>query len=144
MSVFHHPVRVEFVDCDSAAIVHFSNYLRYMERVEHAFLRSLGVSVATPDGDAHIGFPRVRVECEYFSPARFEDALDGRLRVERIGAKSVTYVIDFHRGDDLLARGRVVTVCCRVAALRNIEPIEIPAFIRDPLAAFLLPTGGPS
>lgn len=141
MSVFHHPICVEFVDCDSAAIVHFSNYLRYMERVEHAFLRSLGLSVATPDGDAHIGFPRVKVECEYFAPARFEDVLDGRLNVERVGGKSVTYVIEFFRDGERLARGHVVAVCCRVAAHREIEAIDIPPFIRDPLSRFLLPGG---
>ena len=37
--------RVEFADTDMAGIVHFSNFFRYMERAEHEFLRSLGLSV---------------------------------------------------------------------------------------------------
>jgi len=33
--------RVEFNETDAAGIVHFSNFFRYMESVEHAFFRSL-------------------------------------------------------------------------------------------------------
>ena len=34
--------RVEFAETDMAGILHFSNYFRFMESVEHAFFRSLG------------------------------------------------------------------------------------------------------
>src|SRR5689334_19819650 len=37
---------VQFSETDMAGIVHFSNYFRWMEEVEHAFLRSLGMSVS--------------------------------------------------------------------------------------------------
>jgi hypothetical protein len=40
--------RVQFSDTDMAGIVHFSNFFRYMERVEHAFFRSLGFSIVDP------------------------------------------------------------------------------------------------
>ena len=38
--------RVEFHETDSAGIVHFSNFFRYMEAAEVEFLNSLGLSVA--------------------------------------------------------------------------------------------------
>jgi acyl-CoA thioesterase FadM len=34
--------RVQFAETDMAGIVHFSNYFRWMEEVEHAFFRSVG------------------------------------------------------------------------------------------------------
>ena len=37
--------RVEFSDTDMAGIMHFSNFFRFMEAAETAFLRSLGLSV---------------------------------------------------------------------------------------------------
>ena len=48
---FHSRQRVEFADTDMAGIVHFANFFRYMERAEHEFLRSLGLSVHAVDGD---------------------------------------------------------------------------------------------
>ena len=76
MSIYHDKLRVEFSDTDAAGIVHFANFFRYMERVEHSFWRSLGLSVQSRVGDHDVGFPRVKVECEFAAPARFEDELD--------------------------------------------------------------------
>ena len=50
--------RVEFGDTDMAGIVHFSNFFRYMESAETAFLRARGLSVAWRDGGVRYGFPR--------------------------------------------------------------------------------------
>ena len=37
---------VQFSETDMAGIVHFSNFFRWMEEVEHAYFRSLGLSVS--------------------------------------------------------------------------------------------------
>ena len=55
--------RVEFSETDMAGIVHYSNFFRYMESAEHAFFRSLGLSVVdrpehAPEGE-RVGWPRV-------------------------------------------------------------------------------------
>ena len=50
--------RVEFCDTDMAGIIHFSNFFRYMEFAEVAFLRARGLSVAMTWGQEHLGFPR--------------------------------------------------------------------------------------
>ena len=48
--------RVEFYETDAAGIVHFSNFFRYMETAEHAFLRSLGHQFHEQHGEAEIGW----------------------------------------------------------------------------------------
>ena len=65
--------RVEFMDTDMAGIVHFTAFFRYMETAEHAFLRSLGLSVHDRSGHPVVGWPRVRADCSYKAPAAFED-----------------------------------------------------------------------
>ena len=75
--------RVEFADTDLAGIAHFSNFFRYMERAEHEFLRSLGLSVHTVDGDDVVSWPRVHADCKYYAPLKFEDELDVDLLVRR-------------------------------------------------------------
>ena len=37
--------RIEFAETDMAGIVHFANFFRMMESTEHAFFRSLGLTI---------------------------------------------------------------------------------------------------
>ena len=125
--------RIEFADTDMAGIVHFANFFRFMEAAEQEFLRAHGLSVAmTWEGQA-IGFPRVSAACDYLSPARFEDVLETAVSIRKIGRKSVTFGFQFSRAGEPVARGQVSTVCCRVNADHQLEPIPIPASFRERL-----------
>jgi acyl-CoA thioester hydrolase len=126
--------RVDFADTDMAGIIHFSNYFRYMEFAEVAFLRSRGLSVTMMRGAEKIGFPRVSATCDFLHPVRFEDVVDIEVRVERVGRKSATYTFDFTHQGKLVAKGRVSAVCCRMRPeAKELESIEIPEDIRDRL-----------
>ena len=119
--------RVEFCETDMAGIVHFSNFYRYMEQVEHEIFRSLGLSIVTPySNEAMVGWPRVSCSCSFKAPARYEDVLDVQLQVTRKGVKSLTMEFRFQRGDVLIATGRLKTVCCLVRHNAPLESIEIP------------------
>lgn len=119
--------RVEFADTDMAGIIHFANYYRYMEEAEHAFFRSLGLSImqSQPDGSV-IGWPRVAASCSFEAPAYFEDVLEVRLNVVRKGIKSLNYEIEFWRGEMRLAHGKLKTVCCVCRLGQPLESIPIP------------------
>src|SRR5437899_3309901 len=118
--------RVDFCDTDLAGIVHFANFFRYMEAAEVAFLKARGLNVTLIWDFEQLGFPRVSATCEYMSPVRFDDLLDIDVRVEKIGGKSVTYTFEFSRAATAIARGKMTSVCCRVAPNHKIESIEIP------------------
>jgi len=130
MSLFRTTRRIEFGDTDMAGIVHFANFFRFMEAAECEFLRSRGLSVKMEWQGQAIGFPRVSASCDYVKPARFEEVLDVAVRIDRIGKKSVTYAFEFSRGGELIANGKVTSVCCRVLPDNRIEGIEIPAGYR--------------
>jgi acyl-CoA thioester hydrolase len=134
-SPFRTTRRVEFADTDMAGIVHFANFFRFMEAAEVEFLRSRGLSVKMELGGQGISFPRVSASCDYFRPARFEDVLDVAVSLEQIGRKSVTYGFEFSRDGEILARGKVSSVCCRVRADHELESMEIPAAVREKLEA---------
>lgn len=108
-----HRRRVELADTDLGGVMHFSNYLRFMESAEHAFFRSLGLSQAP--GPAQVFWPRGRVACEYRAPVRFEDELSIRLLVRARGSRSIDYDFLFHRAGDErgkpLAHGSMTAVC---------------------------------
>ncbi|MBI5865391.1 MAG: acyl-CoA thioesterase, partial [Planctomycetes bacterium] len=87
--------QVQFAETDLAGVMHFSNYFRWMEEVEHAWWRSLGLSVQTvADPVGSIGWPRVSVQCEYAAPLRFEDVVELRHRVVSVGEKSLTHEVE--------------------------------------------------
>jgi acyl-CoA thioester hydrolase len=124
--------RVQFAETDMAGIAHFSNYFRWMEEVEHAFFRSLGMSVVMRHGDGDITWPRVSVSCDYSGPVRFEDELDLRLRVAKVGGKSLVFEVDVMKGGERVALGKMTSVCC---TLENgtMRSVTIPAEIRAKL-----------
>jgi len=130
-SEFNTTRSVEFSDTDMAGIVHFSRFFVFMEAAEHAFLRSLGTSVAGTWEGRRVGWPRVGASCDYLNPARFEDVLDVRLKVIRKGTRSMTYGFEFQRGDVLIATGRLSTVFCECAPGQPFRAIPIPDFIAD-------------
>jgi 4-hydroxybenzoyl-CoA thioesterase/acyl-CoA thioester hydrolase len=118
--------RVEFADTDMAGIAHFSRFFVFMESAEHEFLRAIGTSVHTRVGDDEIGWPRVRASLDFLRPVRFEDELDIRVRVLRKGRSSVTWGVDFWCGGMPVARGELVSACCRIRPGSPPEPIAIP------------------
>lgn len=127
--------RVTFAETDMAGVMHFSNYYRWMEEVEHALWRSFGMSVVKrEDGQEDLSWPRVRTSCEYFQPARFEDTVEMSIVVSAIGRKSLSFVIEFNRNDETLARGESICVCCRMKD-GKFRSVEIPETIREKLAA---------
>ncbi len=125
--------RVEFSDTDAAGIVHFARFFVFMESAEHEMLRSVGLSVLQAEGEHHISWPRVAVQCEYQRSAEFEDLLTVETVVERIGEKSITYSFRFLRVEELLATGKTTAVCCRIERGQPPRSIPIPAPIRAKL-----------
>lgn len=125
---FRYSRRVQFAETDLAGIVHFSNFYRYMEEAEHAFLRSRGLRIKEeqPDGSV-LGWPRVRGTCSFEQPAFYDDELTIEVRVDRVGVKSLTLQFAINRGSVRLAVGELKTVCCRFSAKGKFESVEIPS-----------------
>lgn len=125
--------RVQFAETDMAGIVHFANYFRWMEEVEHAFFRSRGLSVAMTHENIEVGWPRVNVGFEYYGPLKFEDEVELRLRVVKVGGKSLSYEVDVLRDGQLVALGKSTSVCCEHTPT-GLKAITIPPGIREKLS----------
>ncbi len=130
---FHTTRRIEFADTDMAGIVHFANFFRFMEAAEVEFLRARALTVSLTWEGQRIGFPRVSASCDFLRPATFQDVLDVAVRIQSIGRKSVTYSFEFSKAGEVVARGQVTSVCCRVIGDHQLESMEIPASFRAKL-----------
>ncbi|MCX6855965.1 MAG: thioesterase family protein [Verrucomicrobia bacterium] len=125
--------RVQFADTDMAGIVHFSNFFRYMERVEHDFFRSLELSIREdpakiPEAEC-VGWPRVHASCDYKAPLFFEEQFTMELLVEEVRSKTVRYMIRFWKlTGELCAEGRIIAACVRRdPATGKMKAVEIPS-----------------
>jgi len=131
--------RVLFHETDMAGVMHFSNYFRLMEEVEHAWWRSLGLSVIDSDGGSGnaksepVNWPRVSASCEFTAPVRFEDELALNLKVAKLGQKSIAFEVEFAHGDKLVGRGTMRAACC---TMKNgkFTAVAIPEALRARIA----------
>ena len=118
--------RIEFEDTDAARIAHFSRFYAFMEQAEHAFLRSLGLSVDMELEGRRLGWPRLAAACEFLEPVRFEEEVEVHLTVKRKGRKSMTWAVEFSRGGRAVARGEITSVCCLCGEDGSLTAIPIP------------------
>jgi len=127
--------RVEFSETDMAGIVHYSNFFRYMETAEHGFFRSLGFSVVMDHFDPPVGWPRVRAECDYLQPLRFEDEVEIHMLVSEKKPKSVSYVFRFRNLNANppveVARGGLTVVCVTRDHDGKMKAAPIPKEVSD-------------
>ena len=130
--------QVEFSETDMAGIMHFANFYRWMENVEHEFFRSMGLSIHTKLDGQHIGWPRLESTCKFKRPLKFEEIVIIDLSIEEITQKTVTYKFEFKKeldGETLrVAQGRMTTVCATVEpSTGKLAAIPIPELIRNKL-----------
>lgn len=106
---------VEFADTDAAGIAHFSSLFRFMENAEHAFFRSLGLSITLESGGKTYSFPRVHAEADFHGPLRFEDTARTHLIVREVRPHSLVFDYALHRvregNNDFIARGTMTNAC---------------------------------
>jgi acyl-CoA thioester hydrolase len=116
--------RVQFYEVDSAGIVHFSWFFRYMEEAEHALWRDAGLSIAPAGSD--IGFPRIATSLDFHRPLRFEDEFEVRIQIAAIRPKSIHYACEVTRGADRIATGTLKIACVRKGPHHTMSAIPIP------------------
>ncbi len=141
--------RVEFNETDMAGIVHFSNFFKYMETVEHAFWRSLGYSVILPNYNPPLGLPRVHASCDYKRPLRFEDVVELHMKVTAKTRRSISYEIRFRRIEpgppEEVAIGHLTVVCVQKNLDGGIEAVPFPEELASQIevAPGVVPAGSP-
>jgi acyl-CoA thioester hydrolase len=140
---FVNELRVRYGECDPQGIVFNANYLLYFDV---AFTELWRAAVGAWQDMAANGIDLVVAEAnlDFRAPARFDDQLELRAQVTRLGRTAITTEIDVMRGEQLLVAGRLRHVC--VATQSNdgdMRPCPLPEFIRERLRSFASDHGNP-
>jgi acyl-CoA thioester hydrolase len=138
---YRHRRRVLFSETDLAGIAHFSNFFRWMEETEHAFYRSLGLSVHPRQHgvtDTSTGWPRLKASAEYRLPLQFEEEFEVELQVAEMRSKAIRYAFVFWKYPDdpaarkVAARGELVVVAVVASpGTREMRATAIPDNFRE-------------
>ena len=103
----HFALTVYFEDTDTAGVVYYANYLKFMERARSDMIRAVGVDqnqVLRSGGGAYYV---AHAEIRYLRPARLGDELVVLSEVEQVRAASVQIHQRVMRSDELLTDARV-------------------------------------
>ena len=103
----HFALSVYFEDTDTAGVVYYANYLKFMERARSDMLRAVGVDqravLDAGEGAYYVAEANIR----YLKPARLGDDLQVVSTVEEVRAVSVIIQQRVMRGPEKLADARI-------------------------------------
>ena len=120
----HFALTVYFEDTDTAGVVYYANYLRFMERARSDMIRALGIdqqAVLREGGDAYYV---ADVHIRYLKPARLGDDLQVVSIVEQVRAASVVIHQRVMRGPEQLTDARVTAAFLDSAGRPQRQPKE--------------------
>ena len=129
---FVHELRVRYGECDPQGIVFNANYLLYFD----VAFTELWREAVGPWGDmVERGVDAVVAEANvrFRGPARYDDVLQLRARIVRLGKTSLTTEIDVVRSGELLVEGSLRHVFVDAETWAK---TETPAWIGDGLRRF--------
>lgn len=129
MKTFVWPVRVYYEDTDSAGVVYYANYLKFLERARTEWLRALGFEQDALAREPGVVFIVRSINLHYRRPARFNDLLQVHCRIAEYKRVSLLFEHAIERADednDPLCYGQVRVAC---VAADSFKPRPIPPAI---------------
>ncbi len=103
----HFALTVYFEDTDTAGIVYYANYLKYMERARSDMLRAVGIDQRAAQEAGEGVYAVAEVAIRYLRPARLGDDLLVVSTVDQVRAASVHIHQRVMRGAEQLTDARV-------------------------------------
>jgi acyl-CoA thioester hydrolase len=103
----HFALTVYFEDTDTAGIVYYANYLKFMERARSDMIRAVGVDQRAAKDAGEGVYAVAEVAIRYLRPSRLGDDLLVLSTVEQVRAASVLIHQRVMRGSEQLTDARV-------------------------------------
>jgi acyl-CoA thioester hydrolase len=103
-------IRVRYCECDPMGVVHHTVYPVWFEMGRTELLRSTGRTYRDMEQTGLL-LAVVKLEVTYKQPARYDDLVQLRTTLARVGAVKVEHSYELWRGEDLLVSGATVLAC---------------------------------
>ncbi len=134
---FRHRLRVRWSECDLQGVVFYPNYLAYFDHLLTELWREAVGSYARIQ---ELGIDLVVAEAgiRYRVPARFDEEIELKAKISRLGTTSMTMDLTAERVGDgvLLAEGELRHV---FVDPQTFQKREMPEQVREQLSRFAVP-----
>ncbi|MBC7926592.1 MAG: acyl-CoA thioesterase [Bryobacteraceae bacterium] len=130
MQTFEVRLRVRYAETDQMGVVYHANYLVWMEMGRVELCRSLGVRYREMEQQDGILLTVVEASCRYLWPARYDDEVVVRTKVERAAARLLQFSYEMLETESgrLLATGMTKHLPCG----QDMRPCRFPQKYLEP------------
>lgn len=131
--VHRFPVRIYYEDTDAAGIVYYANYLKFAERARTEWMRLMGAAHGALAEQTGAVWAVRRCVVDYLRPARLDDMVEVRTRLNAVGGASAEIEQAVFRDGEALARLEI-----RLAFVTlDGRPCRLPAALRARMQSFV-------
>jgi len=123
-------LRVRYAETDQMGVVYYANYLVWMEIARTDFCIAAGFRYRTLEVDEGVAIAVAEATCRYRAPARYDDEILVRTRLDRLRRRTLEFTYDIRNLDSgqALAEGRTVHV---VVGITDSRPRSMPPTYYD-------------
>ena len=129
---FRTRIKVRFGDEDHAQIVYYPRFFHFFHVAMEELFEAGGFPFRTMFDRDRLGFPAVKIECEFQTPLRMGDEVDVEATVPKVGTKSVTFRYRVLREE---VEAAVATITCVCTDMTTFSSRAIPDDYRAFFAA---------
>lgn len=135
-AAFERTITVRFHEVDRAGIVYFARVFEYCHAVYEELLTDVVGDLERLFATGRWTMPLVHAEADYRSPMRLGDRVRVRVRIERLGGRSVTYAYTLDDAATGTVRATAKLVHSSVAIVDGaFQPAPVPAELVEALRA---------
>ena len=110
-NTFYSDMLVRFSHCDPAGIVFYPQYfIMFNGLVEDWFNQGLCLNYARTITEHRLGFPIVKLECDFVAPSKIGEIITLGLKLERLGKSSMEIAVDCRHQREERLRARFILV----------------------------------
>ncbi len=125
-------IRVRYAETDAMGIVHHAVYPVWMELGRSDLLRLLGQSYAEWER-AGIRITVGEIRVKYRAPARYDELVRVRSRVQEASRRKIVFAYDIERDGALLASGESLHLVCGADGRARVLPDAYLTLVRGAL-----------
>lgn len=122
-------VRVRFNECDPTGFAFNGNYFTWMQEATSEYFRQADVDLRKLAYSSQT-FMAVHLSCDYKRPIAYEDVIEIRSCIDKLGESSLALQYEIFKGEELMAVGKSIHVFLNI---KTKEKASIPEDIRKKL-----------
>lgn len=122
-------LRVRYAESDPMGYLHHSKFFEYFEMGRTELLRQAGFRYRDLE-DRGVLFAVAKIECRFRAPARYDDELTLRTRIERMTRARIDHSYVLRRGDAILAEAASTLAC--IGRDGRLQPIPDDIYVDIP------------